>query len=165
MAKQHLLTSKDEERFWGKVEQGTPDECWPWSASRYLSGYGQFRKGSKGFYAHRLAYWFASGPYDEHLCICHHCDNPPCCNPRHLYLGTRADNNRDRGQRRRGKEHRQNGEANDNAKLEESDVRAIIAALSVGETQTSVASRFGIKQPQVSRIARRESWSHLWRDE
>lgn len=97
------------------------------------------------------------------LFVLHHCDNRKCVNPAHLYLGTHAQNARDRAIRKRGKEQRQNGAANDNAKLAERDVKAIIALLQTGRySQQRVAELFGIKQPQVSRIMRRESWAHLW---
>lgn len=96
--------------------------------------------------------------------VLHHCDNPPCVNPSHLYVGTHANNAADRAERHRGKEHRQRGEANDNAKLTEADVRAIIVELQriPRRSQIAIAEQFGIKQPQVSRIMRRENWAHLW---
>jgi len=94
----------------------------------------------------------------------HTCDNPPCVNPAHLRIGTIGDNNRDRSNKGRGRENRQSGTDNPNAKLQESDVREIIAALREGETQMAIASRFGVKQPQVSRIARRVQWAHLWEE-
>jgi hypothetical protein len=156
------------ERFWGKVQVGSAIECWEWRGARYRNGYGFLFAGplyptrARFVKAHRLSWEIANGEVPEGLCVLHHCDNPSCVNPAHLYVGTRRDNARDRAVRKRGKEQRQRGEQNDNSKLVEADVREIIAALERGETQISVAAQFGIKQPQVSRIARRVSWAHLW---
>jgi predicted XRE-type DNA-binding protein len=81
-------------------------------------------------------------------------------------VGTTADNVGDKAERKRGKEHRQRGESNDNAKLTEAQVRQIIAELRKlpRRSQASIAEQFGIKQPQVSRIMRRENWGHLWNE-
>lgn len=158
------------ERFWAKVQKGEPDSCWLWTGACYLSGYGKLYAGRVdgkmlAHYAHRLSWELDHGhPVPDAGKILHRCDNPPCVNPAHLYLGTPADNARDRGERRRGKEHRQHGEANDNAKLTEVQVRAIIVELQrlPRRSQASIAEQFGIKQPQVSRIMRRVNWAHLW---
>lgn len=91
----------------------------------------------------------------------HHCDNRRCVNPAHLYLGTHADNARDRALRHRGKEAHQNGSANDNAKLTEAEVIAIRAMSKAGISQTRIAEVFGIIQPHVSRIVRGINWKHL----
>lgn len=84
------------ERFWQKVDRCKPLDCWEWQAYRYPSGYGHFqiRKG-KWEYAHRLAYRLAVGPLGK-LHVLHSCDNPPCCNPKHLRLGTHQENMQDR---------------------------------------------------------------------
>ena len=87
-----------EERFWPKVDKRGPDECWPWTASRNVTGYGKFSVGGKGGWinASRAAWGFANGaPAPEGMLVCHRCDNPPCCNPAHLFLGTPKDNMRD----------------------------------------------------------------------
>lgn len=95
-----------EDRFWSKVRIGEPDDCWEWTATRFPSGYGNFSMGARSqgkVGAHRVAYELANGPIPPGMDICHHCDNPPCCNPRHLYAGSVSDNLRDavrRGRRR-----------------------------------------------------------------
>lgn len=106
--------------------------------------------------AHRIAYELTHGPVPEGLHVLHSCDNRPCCNPAHLRVGTNAENVADRAARRRGREHRQAGEANRNVKLSDEAVAAVRAAVTAGETQTAVALRFGVSQPQVSRIVRGE---------
>lgn len=85
----------DKERFWERVDQGQPDECWPWSAGKTSQGYGAMHwKGSKCL-AHRISYRIEYGPIPEGKVVMHSCDNPPCVNPNHLSIGTQGDNVRD----------------------------------------------------------------------
>ncbi len=82
-------------RFWAKVDIGAPDKCWEWQASCNPAGYGGFQFNGRFGKAHRAAWELANGPIPEGICVLHRCDNPPCCNPAHLWLGTYADNHRD----------------------------------------------------------------------
>jgi predicted XRE-type DNA-binding protein len=157
------------ERFWPKVAQSGPDDCWPWTGAAEVSGYGKVFTGrnadgtSQFVKAHRLSWELANGrPIPDGLYVLHACDNPPCVNPAHLRVGTLAENVADRVERNRSR--RSQGEANENAKLTESQVRQIIAELQrlPRRSQASIAAQFGVKQPQVSRIMRRENWGHLW---
>lgn len=132
------------------------------------NGYGHIWAGTptqrKVAKAHRISWEIHNGPIPEGRNVLHHCDNPPCVNPNHLYIGSPADNARDRSGRGRGRENRQRGNANPNAKLTEAQVRQIMEALSVvpRRSQASIAEQFGIKQAQVSRIMHRQAWGHLW---
>lgn len=92
-------------RFWAKVDKGAGDNnaCWLWTAKRNALGYGQFSdRDLPTVMANRLAWLFVCGPIPDGLNVLHRCDNPPCCNPAHLFLGTPGDNARDRDAKRRG---------------------------------------------------------------
>lgn len=102
------ITSADVARFWSRVDKtGGLDACWFWKAAKKKNGYGQMSIGGKMVTTHRIAYTLANGsiPHDgthHGICVCHRCDNPPCCNPAHLFLGTMADNVTDRDAKKRG---------------------------------------------------------------
>ncbi len=94
------------ERFEAKVDRsGGPDACHPWTASLDGAGYGQMKDGGKVVRAHRVAYRFAKGDPGP-LDVLHSCDNPPCQNDRHLFLGTPLVNARDRESKGRGNQAR-----------------------------------------------------------
>jgi len=93
------MDRKAEARFWSNVIKG--DGCWKWKLSHSQRGYGVFSINGKQYTAHRLAYTWMIGPIPEGLFVCHHCDNPGCCRPDHLFLGTHQDNMEDA--RRKGR--------------------------------------------------------------
>jgi hypothetical protein len=81
-------------RFWNLVDKGEPDACWEWTGKK--DSYGRFKiVGNVLGTASRIAYILTYGMFDPALEVCHRCDNPPCCNPAHLFLGTHSENMRD----------------------------------------------------------------------
>lgn len=148
-------------KFWEKVDQsGGPDACWPWTLRRVPFGYGMTYYGDcKNTYSHRLAWEITNGPIPPGLYVLHRCDNPGCCNPRHLFLGTYADNAADRHAKGRSGNHK--GQANGRANLTEDDVCAIRRGVTMGAKQVEMARQFGVPAVTVNHIIRRRTWAHV----
>ena len=93
-------------RFWPRVQKA--DGCWPWIASIGTDGYGKFWVRGRTTHAHRVAWELTHGqiPDDDPRLVCHHCDNPPCCNPAHLFLGTHSENAQDMVRKGRDRHHK-----------------------------------------------------------
>jgi hypothetical protein len=148
------------ERFWAKVDKsGGPDACWPWLGSCNTNGYGTFRGFVPTEGTHRTAYILTYGPIPDEMCVCHSCDNPPCCNPAHLFLGTRNENMADMAQKGRAADTA--GEKNGHARLTEQDVLAIRAAVAAGITEQDLAPRYGVSRSAIGAVVTRQNWKHL----
>lgn len=149
-------------RFWAKVTIGLADECWPWiGAIIPKSGYGNFTiKEGLQESSHRIAFRLSNGGIPNGLHVCHTCDNPPCCNPKHLFCGTAKDNSVDMHSKGRWHNEPARGEDQGLAVLTEGDVRNIRARLSA-ETGRSLATEFGVSESTVSQIRRNVTWCHV----
>lgn len=154
-------------RFWSHVEIKADDgACWPWTASRGRKGYGRFRAGSRTdgtsckLSAHRVAYEITSGPPPAGAMILHCCDNPCCCNPQHLRIGSHQENMAEmrlKG-RRRGKSAK--GEAVKLAKLTERAVREM-RRRHPGESIAALARAFGVGETTAAYAIKGINWTHV----
>ena len=143
-------------RFWSKVEKRAPEECWPWiGKSRHPKGYGSFDK--LGSFASRVAYILTYGKIDDRkLFVCHKCDNPVCCNPFHLFLGTPAENTADAIAK-----HRRVGERAGKAVLTDTKVRELRERLAQGELPRELAFEFGVERTAIKAIKAGKAWPHV----
>lgn len=152
------------ERFWPKVDKRGPDECWLWLATRDANGYGSFDHAR----AHRVAWALKHGAIPDGLLVCHRCDNPPCVNPDHLFVGTSADNMADMWSKGRGRngvrthpEACARGERHGSARLTESDVREIRTRCAAGESMVAIAHEKGVARTTVWKVRARRTWKHV----
>lgn len=172
--------------FWSRVDQSNKDGCWPWLGAIGKNGYGFMNIKPTLIRSHRAAWMLAHGIIPAKKWVLHRCDNPPCCNPAHLFLGDNDANVADmvaKGRQSKGEKnsaavkkahdlakardperhHRiyggpHLGTKNVNAKLTEEDVRAI--RKSEG-TYKEIAARYGVYFSVIGKIRRREMWTHV----
>jgi hypothetical protein len=135
--------------------------CWAWKNRLDKAGYGRLGKGHK-YLAHRISWIIHNGPIPEGLFICHHCDNPACTNPRHLFLGTPKDNSVDCSNKNR--KHPSFGVSHYNVKLNEHQVKEIIALIKSKISQRNIALQFGVSPSTIQNIADGKTWKHVRRD-
>jgi len=157
--------------------------CWEWQSSVHRNGYGKFNIGGKTMLAHRIAWELAFGNIPDGRYVLHHCDNPRCVRPDHLFLGDdkanvddmwlkgrgksgkgtpRLGSRGDRHWKRRMPERVKRGEACSWSKLSEDDVRAIRARYAAGEiTQRELADEFNVHVMVINSIILRRSWKHI----
>ena len=159
------------ERFWAKVAKG--DGCWEWTAAT-RNGYGVIGAGGHSgpaLYAHRASWVLHFGPIPSGMHVLHHCDNPRCVRPEHLFLGTQTDNLADMRAKGRdfipaarygpphhwyGRDDR--GERNPHARLTVADVLAIREST---EGATALARRYGVSRAHIYAIRSRREWAHI----
>lgn len=142
-------------RFWTKVDKKGGDDCWPWKASRNR-GYGRFWPSARiAVYAHRYAWERVYGPIPKRMKVLHTCDNPPCCNPRHLFLGTQAINVADMVAKGRDGFRKC-------AKLTEAQVKEIRGRAASGrESNRAIARAFNLSHTNVNDIAAGRTWQNV----
>lgn len=155
-------------RFWANVEK--TDTCWLWKGA-LSDGYGVTTWHGRHMGTHRVAWLILVGPIPGRLFVCHNCpggDNPQCCRPDHMFLGTHKDNSQDasrKGKTTKGRttppERHIRGEACPWTKLNEADVRSARERAATGETQASIAASLGVTPSLIGYIVRRKSWRHV----
>ena len=154
-----ILSSKESKNFWSKVSKpANPDGCWTWGGSLHKKGYGLWGFRGKIHKAHRISYRIHKGRIPDGLCVCHACDNPPCVNPKHLWVGTHQDNADDKYEK--GRDNHAKGEANGGGgKLTWESVREIRRLREEENmSQQTLADKFGVSQPMIGLIVRGEKW-------
>lgn len=132
------------------------DGCWEWPKYRNADGYGLTKLNGKTTVATRVAFRLAVAEIPDGMNVCHRCDNPACCRPDHLFLGTQKQNCADA----KSKDRHTRGERQGNAKLTDDDVRFIRANARVLK-QTEMAKLFGIRQSSIWFVINRKQWSHV----
>lgn len=150
-----------EERFWEKVDRRGDDECWLWTGSVDGYGYGMFRPYSRktsAVRAHVMALRLSGVEVVGDQCGLHRCDNPPCCNPRHLFVGSKNDNMRDRN----AKDRQAKGEGNGRHKLTEAEVLEARGAVEAGDLSIRGAARkFGVGYTTMRNAVNGHTWRHV----
>ncbi len=164
MSKLTILENLDkdyvENRFLRYVKSPTREKCWEWTGKLNSYGYGRLTFERSTLLAHRVSYFLYNGIFEESLCVCHSCDNPKCVNPKHLFLGTHADNNRDMYEKDR--QRPAFGTDHFRSKLSEEDVLEIRKLYKKGDyTHRSLAKKFKVHKTTVTFILTGRTWKHL----
>lgn len=154
-------------RFWSKVDKDGPvpahrpelGPCWVWTAGKHEQGYGIFSSRSYPMRAHRFSWELHYGPIPDGLFVCHHCDNPPCVNPEHLFTATHLGNMRDCIAKGRHYTH-------NHAKLSEELARYILSfskdiTAPAFKTNTELGLELGVSAPMISLIRNRKKYVHV----
>lgn len=165
------------ERLWSKVDKS--GDCWIWQGSMRPNGYGIIGAWGKSISPHRVAYILTYGEIPDGMLVCHTCDNPACCRPDHLFLGTQKENMADmhakgraytgtrgaaRGTRNGAHtkpDRRPRGTRNGNAKLTEQTVKEIRARAAAGESKKALAREYGVSDTLIGMVAKRKIWKHV----
>lgn len=181
-------SKKDTSRFWEKVEVLGEDDCWEWKASKVRGGYGQFWIHGEQVKSHRVAWIITNGQIPLGMLACHKCDNPGCCNPNHLFMGSHKDNAVDKVKKGRAATGDKNGARIKPEKLArgdrngsrlhperlvrgESHASAVFDAQTVrlirfvygngGYTHKMLSGIFNVRPSTIHTIVNRKTWKHI----
>lgn len=153
------ITTHDAERFWAKVDKttghGPEGNCWVWLGGKKRRGYGSFAFATDAALrnrgAHIFSYEMHHGLVPKGFCVLHRCDNPPCVNPDHLFIGTQADNARDMASKGRA-----------TSPLTEVDVKAIRTRYAEGGISfRQLGLKYNVHKVTIRYIVRRLRWAHV----
>lgn len=135
--------------------------CWIFQNALSRQGYGRIRIGNKNINAHRVSYEYHVGNIPMGMYVCHKCDNPPCINPKHLFLGTALDNNRDAIKKKRNAGCCLPGTKNIKAKLTEKQVLKMRKLRQSGMGYSRIGSFFGLTKSSTHKAIKGITWKHL----
>lgn len=159
-------------RFWNKVQIATDADCWEWTAYRGNGGpgknYGKLGIEGRIHFAHRIAWELTYGPIPDGSRVLHRCDNPPCCNPAHLFLGTLSDNMQDMWDKQRHGPRRppqlkipSRGESHHLSKLTAASVLTIRQRAAEGIYLQTLADEYGVTKQAIWHVVQRRTWKHV----
>lgn len=146
-----------EEGFWARVSIGPEGDCWEWQGAHDWGGYGLFKYEQRSRRAHRTAWELAFSEVPEGMLVCHRCDNPGCCNPSHLFLGSPSDNAIDMVDKGRSLR----GALNPRSKLSETDVLEIRWLWENNWEATDIAIEYGVSATAIRLIIKGQNWAWL----
>lgn len=154
----HIVPLAD--RFFSKIGAKSSGGCILWNGHVKDNGYGDIHERHAGrlLSAHRVAYDLMVGPIPEGMCVLHRCDNPPCINPTHLFLGTQLDNIADMVAK--GRQSRGSGKGA-NVKLDDNIVRDVRRRIASGDSNTAIGRDLGVSHVTISDIRTGRTWSHV----
>lgn len=155
---------KRQARFWSKVRVKAPEECWEWTGSKSEFGYGQTRQiinaNGRTTLAHRVSWELKHGPIPNDQWVLHKCDNPPCVNPDHLFIGSQKDNMQDC--KSKGRMICAKGEMAGNVILTSESVKAMRQAFRSGtQTMRQLGIQYGVTADAAYRVIRGINWKHI----
>ena len=151
-----LIAAVNQDRFWSYVPREGVGKCWNWTGAKDERGYGRFHIGisrNSAALAHRIAYALTHQSMPE--AVCHRCDNPSCCNPAHLFGGTRADNNEDMARKGRNRVSKPalRGERHPQAKLTDAQATEIREKYATGvASQRRLADAYQVSQRTIAKV-------------
>lgn len=152
------ISERSRERFNSHVNRAGTCHTWTGARGGFRGQYGVLTINAERWYAHRAAWVIVHGQIPDGLCVLHRCDNPPCVNPEHLFLGTNADNTNDMVVKGRARGGGLVGEMHGRSKLTESAVREIRERYSSGEPQRKLAAEFGVCKSVLARAVHGQTW-------
>ena len=151
-----MIDQKVLDRFWDKVDIRGKDDCWEWQAATNGNSYGQFNWKGNRIYAHRCSWLLHYAEIPGDMQVCHHCDNPGCVNPAHLFIGTQSDNIQDAANKNRLVDN--SGAMNGRAKL---TIRQIIDIRASSASKVALARRHNVDRKTIWNIVNYRTWKYI----
>lgn len=154
------LTQDQLKIFWSRVEAKGPDECWEWKGTIQDFGYGLFPLNGLQLRTHRVMWFIKHGKIPDGMFVCHHCDNPPCVNPSHLFLGTYLKNIQDKVEKGRNP-HGENHYATELTPEQVMEIRQINGSRKWGTGYRALAKKYGVSRSIIRDAAKEITWKDL----